>query len=73
MCAISSNHNAAPVGFLHPRAQLAALTVGMFSIAAKPGWLTLSLLRISDLRGMSGLTGCDNDIGAVRRVIFAYP
>jgi hypothetical protein len=42
---MSSRRNAAPVGFLRPRSQLAAVTVGIFIIAAKTGWLTLLIER----------------------------
>jgi len=71
---MSSNRNAAPVGFLLPRSQLATVTVGMFMIAAETGWLTLSFLRIArTCEGESGLTGGGNGIVAVRRVSFCLP
>ena len=54
---MSSRRNAAPVGVLRSRSQLAAVTVGMFIIAAKTGWLTLSFARIDrTCEGVSGLT-----------------
>jgi len=69
---MSSKRSAAPVGFLRPRSQLAAVTVGMFIIAAKTGWLTLSFLRIDrTCEGVSDLTG--SGIVAVRRVSFCLP
>ena len=72
--AMSSKRNAAPVGFLRPRSQLAAVTVGIFIIAAKTGWLTLSFSRIDrTCEGVSDLTRGGNGIVAVRRVSFCLP
>ena len=71
---MSSNRNAAPVGFLRPRSQLAAVTVGIFIIAAKTGWLTLSFLRIDrTCEGVSDLIGGGSGIVTVRIVSFCLP
>jgi len=71
---MSSRRSAAPVGFLHPRSQLTAVTVGIFIIAAKTGWLTLSLLRIDrTCDGVSGLTRGGNGLVTVRKVSFCLP
>ena len=71
---MSSRRSAAPVGFLRPLSQLAAVTVGMFIIAAKTGWLTLSFARIDrTCEGVSGLTRGGNGIVAVRGVSFCLP
>ena len=71
---MSSKRNAAPVGFLRPGSQLATITVGMFIIAAKTGWLTLSFSRIDrTCEGVNGLTRGGNGIVAVRRVSFCLP
>jgi hypothetical protein len=60
--------------FLRPRSQLATVTVGIFIIAAKIGWLTLSFLRIDrTCESVSGLTRGGNGIVAMRRVSFCFP
>ena len=72
--AMSSKRSAAPVGFLRPRSQLAAVTVGMFIIVAKIGRLTLNFSRIDrTCEGVSGLTRGGNGIVAVRRLSFCLP
>jgi hypothetical protein len=71
---MSSRRNAAPVGFLRPRSQLAAVTAGIFIMAAKTGWLMLSFLRIDrTCEGVSGFTRGGNGLVTVRRVSFCLP
>ncbi len=67
----SSTRRAAPVGFRRPRSQLATVTVGMFSRAAKMGWLTLSFRRMErTCVGVSALTGGGSGAVVVRSVSF---